>query len=94
MGLQRLPVDVRVIPNLNFNAEKLTFHSFWNPSMCMHASVPETMKGKFFCIKVWFWNESHIVWEPFQTPIFQLYKAIHSSFSKHTENPKGKHRIH
>ena len=40
------------------------------------------------------WNESHIVWEPFQTAIFPLYKALHDTFLKHTENPKGKPKIH
>ena len=48
--------------------------------MHMHARVQETMKGKYFCIKVGFWNDSHIIWEPFQTPIFQLDKAIHGTF--------------
>ena len=32
------------------------------------------------------WNESHIVLEPFQTPFFPLYKALHGTFSKH-RNP-------
>ena len=40
------------------------------------------------------WNESHIVWEPFQTPIFPLYKVLHGTFSRHTENPYGKPKIH
>ena len=61
----------------------------------MHAfRVPKTMKDKFFCINVEVWNESYIVWEPFQTPIFSLYNAIHGTFSKHTENFKGKPKIH
>jgi len=61
--------------------------------MHMHVKVPETMKDKFFYIKHEFWNEFHIIWEPFQTPIFSLYKDIHSNFSKHIENPKGKYKI-
>ena len=40
------------------------------------------------------WNESHIVWEPFQTPFFPLYKALHGTFSKDMENPKRKPNIH
>ena len=40
------------------------------------------------------WNESHIVWELFQTPFFPLYKALHGIFSKHTEIPLEKHKIH
>ena len=69
--------------------------------ICVHthrsayvARVPEAMKCKFFYIKVEVWNESHIVWEPFQTPIFQLYKALHGIFQEDTENPRGKHKIH
>ena len=58
------------------------------------ARVPETMKDKFFYINIEVWNESHIIWEPFQTLIFQLYKALHGTFSKHIENPKGLPKIH
>jgi len=32
------------------------------------------MKDKFFYIKTEVWNESHIIWEPFQTPIFNCIK--------------------
>ena len=45
-------------------------------TLCMHmhthVRVLEIMKGKFFALKFGFWNKSHIVWEPFQTPIFEL----------------------
>ena len=58
------------------------------------AKVLEIMKDKFFCINVKVWNESYIVWESFQTPIFSLYKAIHGTFSKHIGNPKRKIKIH
>ena len=44
------------------------------------------MKDKFFALKSEVWNESHIVWEPFQTPIFQLYKALHGIFQKHRKS--------
>jgi len=30
------------------------------------------MKGKFSTIIAEIWNESYIIWEPFQTPFFQL----------------------
>ena len=61
----------------------------------MHAArVLETMKDKFFYINVEVWNKSHFIWEPFQTPIFQLYKVIHGTFLKDTENSKGKPKIH
>ena len=69
-------------------------HVYTYTGMRVHARVQETMKCKLFYIKAKVWNESHIIREPFQTLIFELYKAIHSSFSKHIENPKGKHQIH
>ena len=52
------------------------------------------MKDKFSALKIKVWNESHIIWEPFQTPIFQLYKALQDIFRKHRENLKGKPKIH
>ena len=33
LGFEWLLDDVGFIPNLTRNAEKLAFHSFWNPSM-------------------------------------------------------------
>ena len=56
--------------------------------------VSEVMKYKFFYIKVEVWNESHIDRESFQTPIFQLYKALYVIFQKYTKTLKGKHKIH
>jgi len=46
-------------------------------------------KGKFSAIMAEIWNESHFVWELFQTPFFPLYKALHSTFSRH-RNPTSK----
>ena len=61
------------------------------PSIYVHRHEPthttrvlKTYKRQVFYINVEVWNKSHIVWEPFQTPIFSLYKAIHGTFSKHT----------
>ena len=56
----------------------------------MWLGFQKPMKGKFFALKIELWNESHIVWEPFQTPIFQLYKVFHGIFQTH-RNPTGKH---
>ena len=39
-------------------------------------------------------NESHIIWELIQTLFFPLDKALHGTFSKHTEIPWGKPKIH
>ena len=50
----------------------------------------QRQKGKFFVIMAEVWNESHIVWEPFQTPFFPLKKALHSIFSNRHRNPMGK----
>ena len=46
----------------------------------MQVRVPETMKAKFFYIKVEVCNEFHIIWELFQTPIFQYKKPYMVSF--------------
>ena len=40
------------------------------------------------------WNESHIIWEPFQTLFFPLHKGLHGTFSKHIEIPQEKYKIH
>ena len=45
-------------------------------------------KGKFSTIIAKVWNESHIVWESFQTPFFPPYKALHGTFSKHIDIPR------
>ena len=59
-GLERLLEDVRFIPNLSFNAEKLVFRNFWNPSMRTHAHVRVRMheaclcgSGACVCIRVY-----------------------------------------
>ena len=75
----------------------LFLESKWprKPLGLVHAvRVSKTYGRQVFYIIVKVWNESHIIWEPFQTPIFQLYKALHGIFQKHIENPNGKHKIH
>jgi len=52
------------------------------------------MKGKFSAIMAEVWNESHIVWELFQTPFYQLLKALHGTFSKYTKIPQENPKIH
>ena len=39
-------------------------------SMRTYVRVSETIKDNFSTFKFGFWNESYIVWEPFQTSIF------------------------
>ena len=56
--------------------------------------VSETMKGKFFALKTGVWNESHIIWQLFQAPFFQLYKALHSIFQKQIEILRENTNIH
>ena len=48
----------------------------------MQIGFQKPMKDKFSALKTKVWNESHIVWEPFQTPIFQQYKALHDNIEK------------
>jgi len=42
--------------------------------MSLHTQVgfQKPMKDKFFELKTKIWNESHIVWDPFQTLIFTI----------------------
>ena len=47
-------------------------------------------KGKFSAIMAKILNASHLIWEPFQTPFFPLYKALHSTFLKTHRNPTKK----
>ena len=42
------------------------------PEPARACRVLETMKDKFSVLKIEVWNESHIVWEPFQTFIFTI----------------------
>ena len=53
-------------------------------------------KCKFSAIMAEVWNESHIIWEPFQTSFFffPLHKALHGIFSKHIEISREKPKIH
>ena len=60
----------------------------------MQLGFQKYKKCKFSAMMAEVWNESHIVWEPFQTAFFPLYKALQDTFLKHTENPKGKPKIH
>ena len=63
-------------------------------SMRTHVKVPETMKDKFFALKLRF-GMNPTSSKSCSKPLFsQLYKAIHDTFSKDTENPKGNHKIH
>ena len=68
-------------------------HTYTSMDLRTQLGFQKIMKGKFFALKTEVWNESHIIWEPFQTPIFQLYKVLHGIFKKHTENPKGNLRL-
>jgi len=47
-------------------------HVYAYTGMRMHVRVSETMKEKFFALKFGFSNKSHIIYESFQTPIFEL----------------------
>ena len=63
--------------------------------VCRHepayiVKVQEAMKGRFYALKIAVWNESHNVWELFQIPIFQLYKALHGIFQKTHRKSYGK----
>ena len=44
-------------------------HAYEYIGILVHTRVLETMKDNCFALKIWFWNESHIILELFQTPI-------------------------
>jgi len=50
-----------------YAALKLAYAS---TSLCTQVGFHKPIKDKFSVLKIEVWNESHIVWEPFQTPIF------------------------
>ena len=47
-------------------------HAYTGTFFCTQLGFQKYGKCKFFAIMAKVWNESHIVWESFQTPIFQL----------------------
>ena len=52
--------------------------------MCTELGFHKLCKESFLHF-ILVWNESYIIWEPPQTPIFRLYKAIKGTFSKEEE---------
>jgi len=51
-GLEQLLDDVGFILKPSFNVEKLTFYSFWNPSIHMHARVCVRKAWSCVCIRI------------------------------------------
>ena len=47
-------------------------HAYAGMFLCMQLGFQKYKKDKFSAIMAEVWNESHIVWEPFQTPFFPL----------------------
>ena len=68
--------------------------AYANTFLCMQLGFQKHKKCKFSTIMADVWNEFHIIWELFQTPFFQLKKTLHCTFSKHTEIPQEKPKIH
>ena len=58
-----------------------------------HAYEARARKESFLHL-ILVWNESHIIWEPPQTPIFLLYKVIKDTFLKEEEYGGKTHKIH
>ena len=69
-------------------------HAYAGTLLCTKLGFQKYKKCKFSAIMVEIWNESHIVWESFQTPFFPLYKVLHGTFSRHIEIPQEKPKIH
>ena len=47
-------------------------HVYAGTFLHMQLGFQKYKKGKFSALMAKVWNESHIVQEPFQTPVFQL----------------------
>jgi len=47
-------------------------HAYASTFLRMQLGFQKYKKYKFSAIIVEVWNEPHIIWEPFQTPFFQL----------------------
>ena len=47
-------------------------HAYAGIFLCMQLRLEKYKKNKFSAIMAEVWNESHIVWGPFQTPFFPL----------------------
>ena len=69
-------------------------HAYTGTLLHTQLGFQKHKKCKFSTIIAEVWNEYHIVWEPFQTSFFPLYKALHDTFSKHTKIPWEKYKIH
>ena len=69
-------------------------HVYAGTLLCMQLRFQKHEKGKFFAIMAEVWNESHIIWQRFQTPFLPLFKALHGIFSKCIEIPGEKYKIH
>ena len=61
-------------------------HAYTSTLLCTQLGFQRHKKDKFSAIMAEVWNESHIIWELFQTPFFPLFKALHGIFSKHTKH--------
>ena len=62
-------------------------------SLCTQLGFQKHKKGKFSAIMAKVWNESHIVWEPFQTPFSTIKNLTRYIFKTH-RNSTGKPKIH
>ena len=79
---------------MRMDAIDLHMHAYAYTSMHTHVKVPETMKDKSSTLKLRF-EMNPTSFGSRSKPLFsQLYKAIHDTFSKNIENPKGNHKIH
>ena len=51
-------------------------HAYVGTFLCMQPGFQKHKKSKFSAIMAEVWNESHTVWEPFQTPFFSTIKSL------------------
>ena len=68
-------------------------HAYTSTFLRTQLGFQKHKKDKFSTIMVVVWNDSHIVWEPFQTPFFNYKKPYMVDF-QNTEIPWEKPKIH
>jgi len=89
LGFEQLLDDVGFIPNLTHNAEKLAFHSFWNPSM--HAQARVCMHMYRTCVRYFkdAYTYAHIRVHTLEFSMVFIFKIIHFNSKKSYIFPKA-----
>ena len=69
-------------------------HAYVGMDLHTHLGFQKPMKDKFFALMLRFGTNLTLSGSRSKPLFFSIYKGIRDTFSKHTENPKGKPKIH